>query len=346
VTVAPAVRGPIIETRGLTKVYPGGVRALDGLDLTVQEGELFGFLGPNGAGKTTAVQLLIGAIRASGGEASVLGHRVGDRASRRWLGYLPEQFQFPGFLTPPALLDFHGRLLGLPAADRRQRSLELIRLVGLEDASRRQLKTFSKGMLQRIGIAQALIGRPRLLLLDEPTSGLDPIGTRNVRDLLLWLKRQGVAVFLNSHLLSEVELICDRVAVLNRGRVVAEGRIDTLLRPVSSVRIRATGLEDGLLDRLHGMTQELVRADDGSWLARVRGPEDVPALAETIVAGGARLEALVPSHETLEEAFLRLVGFADLGAPAPTPAAAPSGAPPTPPAGFGAPPDRAGPAAS
>jgi ABC-2 type transport system ATP-binding protein len=345
VTVAPDVRGPIIETRGLTKIYPGGVRALDGLDLTVREGELFGFLGPNGAGKTTAVQLLIGAIRANGGEASVLGRPAGDRASRRWLGYLPEQFQFPGFLTPPALLDFHGRLLGLPAADRRQRSAELIRLVGLQDAARRQLKTFSKGMLQRIGIAQALIGRPRLLLLDEPTSGLDPIGTRNVRDLLLWLKAQGVAVFLNSHLLSEVELICDRVAVLNRGRIVAEGRIGTLLRPVSSVRIRATGLEDGLLDRLRGTAQELARAEDGSWIARVRGPEDVPALAEAIVAGGARLEALIPNHETLEEAFLRLVGFAEAGAATPASAAAASGAPPTPPAGFGAP-DRGGPSAS
>ena len=327
----------IIETRGLTKIYPGSVRALDGLDLTVRNGELFGFLGPNGAGKTTAVQLFIGAIRASGGAASVLGRPAGDRASRRWLGYLPEQFQFPGFLTPPALLDFHGRLLGLSASDRRQRSGELIRLVGLESAAKRQLKKFSKGMLQRIGIAQALLGRPRLLLLDEPTSGLDPIGTRNVRDLLIWLKSQGVAVFLNSHLLSEVELICDRVAVLNAGRVVAEGTIDELLRPVTSVRIRASGLEDGLIDRLRGMTQELVAIEDGAWLARVRGAEEVPALAEAIVTGGARLEALVPDHETLEEAFLRLVGFD--GAPAGQPVAAqpvpaPSGAPPTPPAGF------------
>jgi ABC-2 type transport system ATP-binding protein len=335
-TAGATAAGAIISTHGLTKVYGGRVRALDGLDLTVAPGEVVGFLGPNGAGKTTAVQLLIGAIRATGGTASVLGRPAGDRAARRWLGYLPEQFQFPGFLTPPALLDFHGRLLGVSVADRRQRATELIRLVGLEPAAKRQLKTFSKGMQQRIGLAQALIGRPRLLLLDEPTSGLDPIGTRNVRDLLLWLKAQGVAVLLNSHLLSEVELICDRVAIVNKGRVIAQGTIDELLRPVSSVNIRAEGLDEPGQAAVRGVATDLTRNDDGSWTARVGDPTDVPRLAAAIVGSGARLQALVPNHETLEEAFLRLVGYEE----APAAPARGSAAPPVPPAGFGAP--RAG----
>ena len=301
-------RGELIRTERLTKVYPGRVRAVDGLDLAVAEGELVGFLGPNGAGKTTAVQLLLGALRPTEGRAEVLGRPAGDRAARQHLGYLPEQFQFPGFLTPPALLDFHGRLLGLPSDERRGRSRELIGLVGLEEAAGRPLKTFSKGMLQRVGLAQALLGRPRLLLLDEPTSGLDPIGIRNVRNLLLWVKEQGVSVLLNSHLLSEVELVCDRVAILARGRVVAEGRIDELLRPVSSVQVRARELSEEGLARMRAVVGDVEAQQDGWFVARVDRPDQVPELARTVVESGAQLEALLPTYETLEEAFVRLVG--------------------------------------
>ena len=228
---AAASAAPIVDVRGLTKVYPGGTRALDGLDLAVRTGEVFGFLGPNGAGKTTAVQLLIGAIRPTAGGGTVLGRSLGDRAARYRLGYLPEQFQFPGFMTPRGLLDFHGQLMGLGRQERRRHGAELIELVGLRDVSDRPLRSFSKGMQQRVGLAQALLARPALLLLDEPTSGLDPIGTRNVRDLLLWLKGQGVTVFLNSHLLSEVELVCDRVAILDRGRIVAQGALREIIAP-------------------------------------------------------------------------------------------------------------------
>ncbi|HET7678461.1 MAG TPA: ABC transporter ATP-binding protein [Candidatus Limnocylindrales bacterium] len=307
---------PVIEARALTKVYRGGVRALDGLDLLVRPGELVGFLGPNGAGKTTTVQLLIGAVRPTGGSATVLGRPAGDRLARRGLGYLPEQFQFPGFLTPPGLLDFHGRLLGLPRDERRRRAAELIRIVGLEAAADRPLKSYSKGMLQRVGLAQALLGRPALLLLDEPTSGLDPIGTRNVRDLLLWLKSQGVAVLLNSHLLSEVELVCDRVAIIDRGRVVAEGRLGEIVRPSTSVRIRAADLDEAGLAALRALSSELVAEGEGQWRAEVDSPEAVPRIAAAVVGAGARLEALVPAHETLEQAFLRLVGAAPDGAAA------------------------------
>jgi ABC-2 type transport system ATP-binding protein len=300
---------PIVDVRGLTKVYPGGVRALDGLDLSVRPGEVFGFLGPNGAGKTTAVQLLIGAIRPTAGGGTVLERPLGDRAARYRLGYLPEQFQFPGFMTPRSLLDFHGRLMGLGREERRRHGAELIELVGLRDVSERPLRSFSKGMQQRVGLAQALLARPPLLLLDEPTSGLDPIGTRNVRDLLLWLKGQGVTVFLNSHLLSEVELVCDRVAILDRGRIVAQGALSEILAPARSVRIRARDLSAGLLERLRGMVEHLEPLDDGAWRARVAEADDVPRLAAAIVEGGGRLDALEPTHETLEEAFLRLVGY-------------------------------------
>ncbi len=297
----------VVETRGLTKIYARRIRALDGLDLSVQAGELVGFLGPNGAGKTTTVHLLIGTARPTAGSATVLGRPAGDREARRWLGYLPEQFQFQGFLTPRTLLDFHGRLLGLSAQDRKDRSAELIRIVGLEADSNRQLKTFSKGMLQRVGLAQALLGRPSLLLLDEPTSGLDPIGTRNVRNLLLWLKEQGVSVFLNSHLLSEVELVCDRVAILNHGRIVGQGRVEEIIRPVSGVRFRARELPEGGIARLREIATELTQEEDGWWRAGLRDPRDVPLIARAVVECRGRLEALVPEHETLEEAFMRLV---------------------------------------
>ncbi|MBA3779150.1 MAG: ABC transporter ATP-binding protein [Chloroflexi bacterium] len=321
----------MIRTTALTKIYRGGVRALDGLDLAVRESELFGFLGPNGAGKTTTVQLLIGAVAPSSGQASVLGRPLGDREARRNLGYLPEQFQFPGFLTPLSLLDFHGRLQGMEVADRRRRAAELVEMVGLRDAAERQLKTFSKGMLQRVGLAQALLGRPRLLLLDEPTSGLDPIGTRNVRDLLLWLKGEGVAVLLNSHLLSEVELICDRVAIINRGRIAAEGRLDEILNPVSSVRIRARELSADGVRMLEAITASLAAEEGGWWRAKLADPADASRLAAAVVSSGAALEALVPTHETLEEAFLRLVGYE-------IPPPAPPRVPAQPATGWGAPP--------
>ncbi|HEV8516068.1 MAG TPA: ABC transporter ATP-binding protein [Candidatus Limnocylindrales bacterium] len=298
----------LVDVQGLTKVYSGGVRALDGIELRVGRGEIVGFLGPNGAGKTTTVMLLIGAIRPTAGEGTVLGRPLGDRQARRELGYLPEQFQFPGFLAPDALLDLHGRLLGLDRNERRRRASELLALVGLESVARRAMRTFSKGMLQRVGLAQALLGRPRLLLLDEPTSGLDPIGTRAVRDLLLWLKASGTAVVLNSHLLSEVELVCDRVAIIDRGRIVARGPLTEILAPTSLLRFRARGLDDGAAQQVAAITADLRPLDDGWWEARLGDPADVPRIARAIVAGGADLEALVPASETLEQAFFRLVG--------------------------------------
>jgi ABC-2 type transport system ATP-binding protein len=201
------------SARGLAKRY-GSVKALGGVDVSVDEGELVGLLGPNGAGKSTLVKIGCGLVRASAGEAEVCGARAGSREARRALGYLAELFRFPGWYRADELLDLHQRLAGSHGGERER--AELLELVGLADARRRKVEDMSKGMQQRLGIAQALVGTPRLLFLDEPTSALDPAGRRTVRGLLEELRRRGVAVLLNSHLLSEVELVCDRVVILDR----------------------------------------------------------------------------------------------------------------------------------
>ncbi|HET7767974.1 MAG TPA: ABC transporter ATP-binding protein, partial [Chloroflexota bacterium] len=200
-----------VETRSLRKEYGGRV-AVASLSLAVPEGEVFGFLGPNGAGKSTTVKMLVGLVRPTSGGGTLFGHPLGDPAGRRSLGFLPEQFRFHEWLRAEEFLEFHASLYGVPTRERPKRIAEALQLVGLEARAHDALRGFSKGMLQRIGIGQALIADPRLVILDEPTSALDPIGRREVRDLIRTLRSRGVAVFLNSHLLSEVELVCDRVA--------------------------------------------------------------------------------------------------------------------------------------
>src|SRR5881396_1379595 len=217
-----------LAVRGLAKRY-GSVEALKGVDLEVREGELVGLLGPNGAGKSTLVKIAVGLVRPTAGDAEVAGARAGSRAARAALGYLAELFRFPGWYTADEVLELHQRLAGSRGgAAERQRLLEL---VALSDATRRRVDGMSKGMQQRLGIAQALVGEPRLLLLDEPTSALDPVGRRTVRLLLEKLRGQGVSVLLNSHLLSEIELVCDRVAILLGGELVAAGTPVELSRP-------------------------------------------------------------------------------------------------------------------
>src|SRR5712691_8012191 len=211
---------PALAVRGLGKRY-GRVRALDGVDLEVANGELVGLLGPNGAGKSTLVKIACGLVRPTEGSAEICGARAGSPAARRSLGYLAELFRFPGWVTADELLVLHQRLAG--SAGGAGERAELLELVGLADARDRKVEEMSKGMQQRLGIAQALVGSPRVLLLDEPTSALDPSGRRTVRGLLEELRARGHAVLLNSHLLSEVEPVCDRVAIISRGRLVAEG---------------------------------------------------------------------------------------------------------------------------
>ena len=271
-----------LAVSGLVKRY-GAVDALVGVDLEVRESELVGLLGPNGAGKSTLVKIACGLVRPTSGRAEVCGARAGSREARAAMGYLAELFRFPGWMTADELLELHQRLAGSRGGERER--VELLELVGLEEARRRAVEAMSKGMQQRLGIAQALIGSPRLLLLDEPTSALDPAGRRVVRELLEELRRRGTAVLLNSHLLSEVELVCDHVVIVDHGRVVAAGTPSELRRE--------GGVE--------------VETASGVRKFPVARRADVPGLVRELVAAGEDVFAVRVVTSTLEEAYLEVV---------------------------------------
>ncbi len=273
----------VLEARGLTKRYGSGVVALDGVDLEVGEGELVGLLGPNGAGKSTLVKICCGLVRPSGGSATVVGAPAGSPAARAALGYLAELFRFPGWASPDEVLELHQRLSGSDGGAHERG--ELLELVGLADARGRSVEAMSKGMQQRLGLAQALIGRPALLLLDEPTSALDPVGRRLVREVLLELKRRGQSVLLNSHLLSEVELVCDRVLIINRGGVVTRGRPDDLARP-RGVEVETAG---------------------GTRLFEGAGRDDAPRIVSELVAAGESVYEVRVLRSTLEDVYVQAV---------------------------------------
>jgi ABC-2 type transport system ATP-binding protein len=277
-----------LAARELTKRY-GQTEALGGVDVEVGEGELVGLLGPNGAGKSTLVKIACGLVRPTSGAAEVCGAPAGSHAARAALGYLAELFRFPGWATADEVLELHQRLAGSTAGPAER--TELLTLVGLLDARRRPVDEMSKGMQQRLGIAQALVGSPRLLLLDEPTSALDPVGRRTVRTLLESLRERGISVLLNSHLLSEVELVCDRVVIISRGKVVAAGTPSDLARP--------GGIEVE--------TAEGPRTYPGA----VR--EDAPRIVAELVAAGERIYGVQVITSTLEEVYLEAVGEAKSG---------------------------------
>jgi ABC-2 type transport system ATP-binding protein len=272
-----------LAVRNLAKRY-GSVEALKGVDLEVEEGELVGLLGPNGAGKSTLVKIAVGLIHATAGDAQIVGAPAGSRHARRALGYLAEMFRFPGWYTADEVLELHQRLAGSRggAAERKR----LLDLVELTDAAQRRVDGMSKGMQQRLGVAQALVGEPRLLLLDEPTSALDPVGRRTVRLLLETLRSRGVSVLLNSHLLSEIELVCDRVAILLGGELVAAGAPSALSQP------RGVELETDVgVRRVEGATRE-----------------DAPRLVAEAVAAGRKVYGVRVLTSTLEEVYLEAVG--------------------------------------
>jgi ABC-2 type transport system ATP-binding protein len=270
------------SAQALAKRY-GSVQALAGVDVTVDEGELVGLLGPNGAGKSTLVKIGCGLVRPTAGTAEVCGARAGSREARASMGYLAELFRFPGWCSADELLLLHQRLAGSTGGEPER--AELLELVGLSDARKRRVEEMSKGMQQRLGIAQALVGTPRMLFLDEPTSALDPAGRRTVRKLLEELRRRGVAVLLNSHLLSEVELVCDRVVIIHRGEVVTAGRPEELARP------------RGIEVQVDGGTRHF----DG-------GREDVPRIVADLVAAGEKVYDVRVLTSTLEEIYLEAVG--------------------------------------
>jgi len=251
----------VVETRNLTKIYRDfwgrqKVRALKALDLTVRRGEVFGLLGPNGSGKTTTMKLLLGLLFPTSGEVLMLGKSATDVEKNAKIGYLPEESYLYRFLNAEETLDFYGRLFSMSGAVRRQRVAQLINLVGLESAKKRKLREYSKGMARRIGLAQALINDPELVLLDEPTSGLDPIGTRSMKDLILDLKKQGKTVIMSSHLLADVQDVCDRIGILHQGELKELGRVDDLIKVSDQTEFRASGLSEDAKNRIAKMIEE------------------------------------------------------------------------------------------
>ncbi len=294
-----------IEVTGLKKRYRN-ITALDGIDFSVGYGELFGLLGPNGAGKTTTVKILLDLTRATSGSAHLAGLPSGNPESRRRVGYLPEGHKIPNYLTARQTLAIFGRMSGADEAVTKRRTGELLEKLGLSKWIDTRVKKFSKGMTQRLGLATALIHSPNVLLLDEPTDGVDPVGRREIRDFLQEEAKTGTAVLLNSHLLSEIELTCDRVAVLRNGKVVAQGKVEELTRRAEKYKLVATPIDDALVAGFREAGAVVDRVNGHLELA-VQNTEHLNALIDQLRARGALLTEMSPLRNTLEDVFVDLV---------------------------------------
>ena len=299
-----------IKIEGLTKTYKllwqkEPVNAVSDLHLEVHEGEIFGFLGPNGAGKTTTIKMLLGLAYPTAGQAWVLGKPAGDIEVKREISYLPESPYFYDYMTGVEILDFYGSLFGLNADTRRQKIEELLKLVGSYADRRKPLSHYSKGMLQRIGIAQALVNDPKLLFFDEPTSGLDPIAHAEIRDLILKLREQGRTVFLSSHQLSDVEMVCDRVAILNKGKLLKTGKLDELLFG-GTVKIMAEGVDAPTIEKLKKLTKQ-VSSEDTKVFLTLEDADCACDAIDCIRAAKGRVLSVLPQKRTLEDLFVEII---------------------------------------
>lgn len=303
---------PVVQASSLGKQYSGGFRAkpiqaLSDFSLTVHRGEVFGLLGPNGAGKTTFIKALLGIIRPTSGSATLLGQPIGTPSSRFRVGYLPEQHRFPGHLTGAQALDLYARLSGHNAPTRKSESIRLLGRVGMAEWADTRVKKFSKGMMQRLGLAQALMGDPELVILDEPTDGVDPIGRREIREIVSWLSQSGTTVFLNSHLLSEVEMVCTRAAILNDGKLVGEGTISELTTAPAAYEAQGTPVDEGLPD---GVTHDGA-TPWATYHIHAESPEELTAMLGQLIAAGVTLRQVTTGKRTLEQAFVQIVGDAE-----------------------------------
>jgi ABC-2 type transport system ATP-binding protein len=306
----PAV--PVIATQNLAKRYRR-IEALKGVSLTVEPGEIYGLLGQNGAGKTTLVKILLGIARNWEGEAWLLGEAAGQTEVRRHVGYLPEDHRFPDYHTGFSLLDFYGQLVSLPRRQRRMRIPEVLEQVGLKGRMHSKIRTYSKGMKQRVGIAQALFHDPEVIFLDEPTDGVDPLGRREIRTILQDLKTRGKTIFLNSHLLSEVELVCDRVGILQEGRLVREGDIAVLTRHRGLFVIGLAPGQTFPREEAAGQGYLVQPGADGLWEVKLADGQSIDPVVDLLRARGLGIRHLVEKRESLEEIFMATVEAAEPG---------------------------------
>jgi ABC-2 type transport system ATP-binding protein len=301
----------VIETRNLVKHY-GRIQALRGVALQVEKGEIYGLLGQNGAGKTTMVKILLGIARATSGEAALLGEPAGAVHVRRMLGYLPEDHRFPEYHTGWSLLDFYGSLLSVPRRERRQRIPEMLELVGLKGRTHSKVRTYSKGMKQRLGIAQAIFHDPEVIFMDEPTDGVDPVGRREIRSLMQQLQQQGKTIFLNSHLLGEVEQVCDRVAILQQGELIREGDIETLTQQKGLFVLGLAAGQEFPAEELarHGYQ---ARPSGEFWEVGLEDGQSIDPVIDLLRARQLSLRHLVEKRYSLEDIFIKTVDKAEPG---------------------------------
>jgi ABC-2 type transport system ATP-binding protein len=302
---------PVIATRSLVKNYRR-IQALKGVDIDVEKGEIYGLLGQNGAGKTTLIKVLLGIISGWEGEAMLLGERAGTADVRMRVGYLPEDHRFPDYHTGYSLLDFYSQLLGVPRVERQRRIPEMLELVGLKGRMYYKIRTYSKGMKQRTGIAQALVHNPEIIFMDEPTDGVDPIGRREIRAIMTRLKSEGKTIFLNSHLLGEVEQICDRVGILAKGQMIREGSIAQLTRQRGTFVV---GLADGQqmpVEELGKIGFHPIRGVE-HWEIDLEDGQSIDPVVDLLRARGLSIRHLVEKRQTLEDLFMATVDAAEPG---------------------------------
>jgi len=303
----------IIQTENLSKHFNRGkLRALDGVSLHVGPGRVFGLLGPNGAGKTTLVKLLLGILHPTSGTAQIFGEPVTNYNLRERVGYLPENHRYPDFLKGGAVMEYFGRFANVPPKARRQRIPELLKLVGMDKWADTKIRKYSKGMMQRLGLAVAMINDPDLLLLDEPTDGVDPIGRKEIRDIILHLKQRGKTIFINSHLLSEVELVSDEVAIMNKGKIVVQGAVDQLTNIGLNFRIETSPLAAAMKSQL---TEKFAKLGlvNGHLEVTVQDHGELNRLIDHLRENRAEIHAIVPQKRTLEESFFSAIKGAASG---------------------------------
>jgi ABC-2 type transport system ATP-binding protein len=300
----PEATVSVIETHSLRKDY-GSVQALDGVTLRVEKGQIYGLLGQNGAGKTTLIKILLGIVRKTAGEALLLDSAAGTTEVRRRIGYLPEDHQFPNYHTGDSLLDFSAAMYGVPRAERRRKIPDILALMGLSKAGAKKIKSYSKGMKQRLGIAQALLHEPEVIFLDEPTDGVDPVGRRKIRDIMTGLKDKGHTLFVNSHLLGEVELVCDRVAILQKGKLVREGTVAELTEKKGVFELRLAPEQQFPVDEVKKLGYAVNKAED-AWEVGLATGQVIDPVVQLIAAAGLNLRHLVEKKVSLEDVFMAI----------------------------------------